>query len=81
MSREKGRLLLHTVLSADLDDVSRQEHGCDRTENASSAEVFREMITEPGDHMLKATVGRREQFAQAFSLPIETQRPPSTAMQ
>ncbi|EEN87683.1 hypothetical protein RHOER0001_5292 [Rhodococcus erythropolis SK121] len=32
MSREKGRLLLHTVLSADLDDVSRQEHGCDRTE-------------------------------------------------
>ncbi|EEN87650.1 hypothetical protein RHOER0001_5293 [Rhodococcus erythropolis SK121] len=39
------------------------------------------MITEPGDHMLKATVGRREQFAQAFSLPIETQRPPSTAMQ
>ncbi|MDV8015986.1 hypothetical protein R4P70_32250 [Rhodococcus sp. IEGM 1241] len=29
------------------------------------------MITEPGDHMLKATVGRREQFAQAFSLLIE----------
>ncbi|MBT2272692.1 ParA family protein [Rhodococcus qingshengii] len=39
--------------------------------NASSTEVFREMITEAGDHVLRATVGRREQFAQAFGLPID----------
>ncbi|WP_218694620.1 hypothetical protein [Rhodococcus sp. MH15] len=29
------------------------------------------MNTEPGDHILKATVGRREQFAREFSLPID----------
>lgn len=39
--------------------------------NASSTDVFREMIAEAGDHVLRATVGRREQFAQAFGLPID----------
>ena len=39
--------------------------------NASSTDVFREMIAEAGDHVLRSTVGRREQFAQAFGLPID----------
>lgn len=39
--------------------------------NASSTEVYRELITEEGDHVLKPSVGRLERFAQAYGMPIE----------
>ncbi|MFZ2178634.1 MAG: ParA family protein [Rhodococcus sp. (in: high G+C Gram-positive bacteria)] len=39
--------------------------------NAASTEVYRDLITEEGDHVLKPTVGRLERFAQSYGMPIE----------
>ncbi|AOD24728.1 chromosome partitioning protein (plasmid) [Rhodococcus sp. p52] len=39
--------------------------------NASSTEVYRDIVTEEGDYVLKVPVARKEQFAQAFGSPIE----------
>jgi chromosome partitioning protein len=38
--------------------------------NAASTEVYRQMLTDDGVHVLGPTVGRLERFAQAFGLPI-----------
>lgn len=39
--------------------------------NAASTDVYRELLTEDGVHVLKPTVGRLERFAQAYGLPID----------
>ena len=38
--------------------------------NAASTEVYRQMLTDDGVHVLGPPVGRLERFAQAFGLPI-----------
>jgi len=38
--------------------------------NAASTEVYRQMLTDDGVHVLVPTIGRLERFAQAFGLPI-----------
>ncbi|SEB29163.1 ParA family protein [Rhodococcus koreensis] len=39
--------------------------------NAASTEVYREMVAEDGDYVLKPTIGRLERYSQAFGMPIE----------
>lgn len=39
--------------------------------NAASTQVYRELITEEGDLVLKSTVGRLERFAQSYGASIE----------
>lgn len=76
-SMEYGRLPAVRQLLADATDLRNGEKPIfsilfTRTvANASSTEVYREVITAEGDHVLKVPVGRKEKFAQAYGLPIE----------